>query len=94
MLPIQHHPHNKRKFEVQINFYYLFLTIDMKDSILYQYQEYTRNVCMQQTLAHPFNTSPQNPSKIDNFSKLSKREFIHTITGRMNAVDKEQSIKS
>ena len=46
----------------------------------------TRNMCMQQTLAHCSKTSPENPSNIDNFSKLSKRKIILTITGRDHAI--------
>ena len=40
----------------------------------------TKNTCTQQTLAHPSNTSLENPNKIDNFSKLSKRQIVLTIT--------------
>ena len=46
----------------------------------------TRNTCTQQPLAHPSNRSLENPSNIDNFSKLSKRQILHTITGRGYAV--------
>ena len=41
---------------------------------------------MQQTLTHPCNISLENPSNIDNFSKLSERQIILTITGRGNAI--------
>ena len=50
----------------------------------------TRNTCTQQTLAHPSNTSLENPSNIENFSKLSKRQIVLTITGRGNAIKKTQ----
>ena len=52
----------------------------------------TRNTCTQQTLAHPSNISPEDPSNIDNFSKLSKRQIILTITGRRNAIKKTQHL--
>ena len=45
---------------------------------------------MQQTLAHPSNTSLENPSNIDDFSKLSKRQIVLTITGSGNAIKKSQ----
>ena len=47
---------------------------------------YTRNTRTQQTLARPSNTSLENPSNIDNFSKLSKRQIVLSITGRGNAI--------
>ena len=47
---------------------------------------------MQQTLAHPSNTSLENPSNIDNFSKLSKRHIVLTITVRGNAIKKTQHL--
>ena len=50
----------------------------------------TRNTCTQQILAHPSSTSLENPSKIDNFSKLSKRQIVLTITGSGNAIKKTQ----
>ena len=45
----------------------------------------TRNMCMQQPLAHSSNISLENPSNIDNFSK---RQILLTITGRGHAVKK------
>ena len=48
----------------------------------------TRNRSTQQPLAHPSNISLQNPSNIDNFSKLSKRQILLTITGREHAIKK------
>ena len=45
---------------------------------------------MQQTLTHLSNTSLKNPSNIDNFSKLSKRQIVLTITVRGNAIKKTQ----
>ena len=47
---------------------------------------------MQQTLAHPSNTSLAKTSNVDNFSKLSKRQIILTITGRENAVKEKQHL--
>ena len=47
---------------------------------------YTRNTRTQQTLARPSNTSLENPSNIDNFSKLSKRQIVLSITGRGNEI--------
>ena len=43
---------------------------------LTQRQLLTTNMCMQQTLNLPSNISLENPSKIDSFSKLSKREIV------------------
>ena len=53
---------------------------------------HTRNTCAQQTLAHPSNIPLENPSKIHNFSKLSKRQIVLTITGRGNAIKKTQHL--
>ena len=39
---------------------------------------------------HSSNTSLENPSNIDNFSKLSKRQIVLTITGRGNTIKKTQ----
>ena len=47
---------------------------------------------MQQTYTHPFNISPENPSKTDNFSKLSKSQIVLIITGRGHAV-KQRKVK-
>ena len=52
----------------------------------------TRNTCMQQTLTYPSNTSLENQSNIDHFSKLSKRQINLTITGRGNAIKKTQDL--
>ena len=41
---------------------------------------------MQKTLAHPSYISLENLSKIDDFSKLSKRQIVLTVTGRGNAI--------
>ena len=46
----------------------------------------TRNTCKQQTLAHSSNISLENPSNVDNFSKLSKRQIVFIITTRGNAI--------
>ena len=51
-------------------------------------ENYNRNTCTQQTLAHSSNKSLENLSKIENFSKLSKREIVHTIIGRVNTIKK------
>ena len=50
----------------------------------------TRNTCTQQTLAQPSNISLENPSNIDNFSKLSKRQIVFTI--RENAIKEKHNI--
>ena len=50
---------------------------------------------MQQPLAHPSNISLENPSNVDNFSKLSKRQIPLTITGRGYAIKiKKKKIKN
>ena len=45
---------------------------------------------MQQTLGYPSNISLAYPSKMDNFSTLSKRQMFLTITERGNAIKKTQ----
>ena len=40
-------------------------------------ENYNRNTCTQQTLAHSSNKSLENPSKNDNFSKLSERNRLY-----------------
>ena len=51
------------------------------------YKLVSRNTCMQQLLTHPSNISLKNPSNIDNFSKLSKRQILHSIWTLTNSVD-------
>ena len=46
----------------------------------------TRNTCTQQPLAYPSNICPKNPSNINNFSKLSKRQTLLNITGKGHAI--------
>ena len=58
----------------------------------HDYKVITRNTCTQQILAHPSNISLENPSNVDNFSKLSKRQIVLTIPRRGNAVKKENNI--
>ena len=60
------------------------------DSVSAIYKLFTGNTCTQQTLAHPSNMSLENPSNVDNFSKLSKRQIFLTITGRGNAIKNTQ----
>ena len=49
-------------------------------------------MCTQQTLTLPSNTSLENPSNIDNFLRLSKRQIVITVTGRGNAIKKTQHL--
>ena len=46
----------------------------------------TRNTCTQQAVAYTSNIYLENPSNINNFLKLSKRQIILNITGRGYAI--------
>ena len=49
-----------------------------------------RNMLTQQPLARISNVSLKNLTKIDNFSKLFRRQVVLVITGRVNTIKKKK----